>query len=310
MPATPSPLNLSPLNIDTLLSVFSTRLGELVERAGASLVQIETNRRPATGVAIAAEIVVTVDHLLDEDADLRVRTPDGRLLSAAFAGRDPTSDLAVLRVGGLEARPIRVADGPARPGELAIAVARDPSGALVASFGLFGGVLERLHTRFGAALEQVVRIEAFSSPGFTGGVVVDARGDAIGITNAALVRGARLAVPAAHAWKVAEMIAARGSIRRGYLGIGSHPVRIPESQRGGRTDERGLLVASVMRDSPADRAGLLVGDIIVAFDERATSEPADLQRLLGPDRVGTTASLTVLRAGAVEQVPVTVGSRE
>lgn len=308
MPVPLSPLN--PLNLDTLLSVFSTRLGELVERAGASLVQIETNRRPATGVAIAAEIVVTVDHLLDEDADLRVRTPDGRLLSAAFAGRDPTSDLAVLRVGGLEARPIRAADGPARPGELAVAVARDPSGALVASFGLFGGVLERLQTRFGAALEQVVRIEAFSSPGFTGGVVVDARGDAIGITNAALVRGARLAVPAVHAWKVAEMIAARGSIRRGYLGIGSQPVRIPESQRGGRTEERGLLVASVMRDSPADRAGILVGDIIVAFDERPTSEPADLQRLLGPDRVGTTASLRVLRAGAVAQVQVAVGSRE
>lgn len=298
------------LNPEDLLQGFSARLADAVERAGASLVQIVGNGRPATGVIVGADRVLTVDHLLHRQDDLRVRTPDGRTLAASFAGRDPSTDLALVRVADLGGTPMHPASGLPRAGDIALAVARASGGAVVASFGLVAGVAGPLRGGRGPALDQVIRVDAFSSPGFTGGALVDARGEAIGITNAALVRGMRLAIPADRAWKAAETIATHGSIKRGYLGIGSQPVAIPEPQRGGRADERGLLVLGVARESPADRAGVFVGDIIVEFDRRATTDPAELLARLGPDRVGTTPPLTVLRAGAVHELRVTVGSRD
>ncbi len=295
---------------EDLLPALSDGLADLVERAGASLVQIDAGRRPATGVIVGADRILTVDHLLDLDDHVRIRTADGRTLDAELAGRDPSSDLALLHVLGLNGTAIGVAADVPRPGSVALAIARGAAGGLVASFGLIGGLVGPVRSRLGPSLEQVIRVDAYSSPGFTGGVLADARGHALGITNAALVRGLRLAIPAAHAWKVVEAIAARGSIKRGYLGIGSQPVRIPEAQRGGRRAETGLLVVDVMRESPAARAGLLVGDIIVEFDGRATRDPAELLALLSPERVGATVGMMVLRAGAAQELKVTVGTRE
>ena len=295
---------------DNLLNGLSAALTDVAERAAVSVVRLDGNRSPATGVVIAPDLVLTVDHLLDREDDLRLHASDGRVVTATFAGRDPSTDLALLRAPDLKGTAARRAAAQPRPGELALSVARSTSGEVILSFGLMAGMRGPLRSSRGPALDEVIRVEAFSSPGFTGGLLVNARGEALGVVNAALVRGVRLAIPAARAWQIGEAIAARGSISRGYLGIASQVVAIPAAQRGDRAHEQGLLVVGVAPESPANRAGVYLGDIIIEFDRAAVRDPAELLASLTPDRVGRTATLTVLRGGAVRELDVKIGSRD
>jgi serine protease DegQ len=299
------------VNEDSLLSMLSKGLADTVEAAGASVVTVHDGRhRPASGTVCARDLVLMADHSLGQEEDLTVGTGDGRTLPAAFAGRDPSTDLALLKVAGLGIDRPAVSTAPVRVGSLVIAIGRSWGGGLTASAGVIGAVGGPFRRGSGPELERVIRADVGLRPGFSGGALIDVAGSVIGIATAGLMRGVPLAVPVDIAWRVAEQLGTHGRIRRGYLGVGTQPVRIPASQRAGRAQDRGLIVLAVSEDSPAARGGVLVGDIVVGFGGQPVGDPDELLTLLDGAHIGKKATVEVLRGGVLERLDVNIGERD
>ena len=147
-------------------------------------------------------------------------------------------------------------------------------------------------------------------PGFSGGPLVSAGGAMIGMNSSALARGVSLTLPAATLKRVVETLATHGRIKRGFLGVSAQPVRLPQAAAESAGQETGLLLAAVEPDSPADQAGLLLGDTVISLDGQAVRHMDDLMALLSGDRVGTSVPVRVVRGGQVQDVQVTIGERE
>ena len=295
-----------------MLTEFSNQIAELVAAAAPSVVQVRGHRRPATGVVHSDGIVVTTMRALGREDGLHVRGHDGESFDAELAGWDPATGLAALRVSGLKAPVLRPADASARVGHVAIAVARSWSNAVTASAGIVSVIGGPLPTGRRRAIDQVLRTTAPMHDGFAGGAFLDTSGGLLGIATAAQIRGLGVIIPVAISWKAIAGILEHGGVRRGYLGIAGQPVRLPQNQRGPGAladREEALLVVGVTPDGPAARAGLLVGDLVVAFDGQPVESPEELLDLLTGQRVGRAASLGVLRAGTPTELSVTVGER-
>ncbi len=294
-----------------LLSTLSTQMADAVERASLGLVLVDGRQRhPASGIVYANDLILTADHVLEREEDLKIQTHDGRTLAAQFVGRDPASDLALLRVPDLGLTPITVASGKARVGQFVLALGRPAPTGPMASVGIVSAVNGPLRTRRGGMLEQIIQTDATPYPGFSGGPLIDTQGAVLGVTTTGLWNGVALAIPASIAWQVAETLASQGYVKRGFLGISSQPVQIPETQRAGRSQERGLLIVQVNEDSPAAQAGLLMGDIMIALDGQPVHDTDDLQALLSGDRVGTAVPVEIIRGGTLHTLQVTIGQRK
>ena len=292
-----------------VLSTLSDQFADAVERVGRATVQVNGRpRRPSSGVVYAPTLVLAAEHAIERDEDLSVEAANGPALAAQLVGRDLASDLAVLRVPGLGAEPGSRAEMPARVGQFVLAVGRPAGRELMASIGIVSAVGGPVRTR-GGMLEQYIRTDATPYPGFSGGALIDARGAVLGILTTGLAGGVALAVPVDVAWPLAETLARQGYVPRGWLGIGSQPVRIPVGQRAGLEREAGLMIVELAPESPAQRAGLLLGDILVTLDGQAVDDGEALQALLGGDRVGRTVAVQVLRGGSLVSLDVIVGQR-
>jgi S1-C subfamily serine protease len=293
------------------LGALSEGMADAVERIGPAVVRVNgRRRRSATGVVYAPEMVLTASHALEREEDLTVGAADGRTLAARFVGRDPSTDLAVLRVEDLRVAAAAPAEGPARIGQLALAVGNPGrSEGPRASLGVVSAVGGPLSTGRGTRLERYIQTDATPYPGFSGGPLVDARGSVLGIMTTGLARGAALAVPAELAWSVAGTLAEKGSVKRGYLGILSQPVRLPDAQRVGLAQRSGLLVVGVEEGSPAGMGGVLLGDILATLDGQAVEDTEDLLVLLAGERVGQTVPVKVVRGGELTTLEITVGQR-
>ena len=293
------------------LSRLSEGMADAVERIGLSVVQVNgRRRRSASGVVYAPARVLTASHVVEREEDLSVGTGEGRTVEARLIGRDPSNDLAVLEVpelgDGTVAEP---AAGGVRVGQISLAVARPSREGIRASFGVISSVGGPLRTGRGARLERYVQTDATPYPGFSGGPLINTEGTVLGITTLGFARGVALAVPAEVAWRAAEMLSERGSIKRGYLGILSQPVRLPAAQRAGLQGSGGLLVVGVEDDSPAGKGGMLLGDILVSLDATSVADTDELQALLTSDRVGREVPVDVIRGGELTTLRVTVGER-
>jgi S1-C subfamily serine protease len=293
------------------LSALSDGIADAVEQIGPKVVQVNgRRRRSASGVVYAPELVLTASHVLEREEDLSVGTHDGRTLSARFVGRDPSTDLAVLRTESLNVDAATPAPEPARIGQLALAVGRPSRGeGPRASLGVVSAVGGPLRTWRGPRLERYIQTDATLYPGFSGGPLIDAQGNVLGIMTTGLARGAALAIPAELAWGVAKTLESRGAIKRGYLGILSQPVRLPDAQRTGLTQKGGLLVVGVEEGSPAGRSGMLLGDILTTLDGQPVEDTDDLLVLLTGERVGDTVPVKVVRGGELQTLQVTIGER-
>jgi S1-C subfamily serine protease len=292
-----------------LLSLLSGQMADAVERARATLVLVNGRaRQPASGIVYAPHHVLTADHVVEREDDLTIVTDDGRTMPAQLIGRDPVSDLAVLRVADLAIDPAPQSDMPARVGQLTLAVGRPSPAGPMASLGIVSAVGGPVRTPRGM-LDRFIQTDATPYPGFSGGPLIDATGAVIGVLTTGLMGGVALGVPAELAWRVAATLAQQGHIKRGFLGISSQPVGLNEGQRGPQGQQRGLLVVRVERGSPAEQAGLLIGDILVAMDGQAIGDTDDLQSLLTGERVGTSVPMTLMRGGAPQTLNVTIGQR-
>ncbi len=293
------------------LAAFSDALADAAESVGRSVVRVIGGRRHSgSGVVYAPGMVLTVSHVLEREGDVSVTASGGEPAAARLVGRDPAADLAVLAVEGLEAEAASPAGGEPRVGQLALAVGRSGrDGGLRVTSGVVSAAGGPARMWRGGRLERYLQTDAAVYPGLSGGALVDARGAVIGVLTAGWGRGATFVIPTGIAWSTAEALAERGTIRRGYLGILSQPVRLPESQRGGISRRGGLLVVGVEEGSPASRGGLLVGDILVAFDGEPVEDTDDLLALLAGERVGREVPVEVVRGGERRELGVPVEER-
>jgi len=292
-----------------LLTTFSNALADAVSAVSPSVVQVQGRRRPASGIVIAPERVVTTSHSVEWEDQTRVRTADGRLLAAQVAGRDAQLDVVLLRVPTLEGHALTVADSALSTGTLGLVVGRTWSGHLRARLTTITALEGSVRVGRGTRLDRALGLDVGVYPGFSGSAVLLADGRLAGLATAGLVRATALALPAGHVRQVIDGIERHGSVKRGFLGITSQPVQIPERQRDGRSEAAGLLVTGVAAGTPAEQAGLLVGDIVVGFGGTSVDEPESLLALLTGDRVGHATPVAVLRGGRGLDVSVTVGER-
>jgi S1-C subfamily serine protease len=290
------------------LMALSNQMADVVDAVAGSVVQVRSGRwRPAAGTVCLDEHVLTAEHTLEHEEEIVVRDADGRILPASFIGRDPSTGLALLKVAGLAAPPVQRSKTAARTGQVALAVGRGWSGGIVAGLGVVSSVGGPWRGGRGPAVEQVIRTDATPYPGFAGGALVGADGSCLGITTGILLRGLGLVIPASGAWPVAETLARDGRIRRPFLGVSGQRVRLPRV--GDRASEGAILVIGVADDSPAQRAGLMIGDILLAFDGHEVEDPETLLSLLSRDLVDRTVRVEILRAGDRRQIGVTLTER-
>jgi S1-C subfamily serine protease len=294
------------------LTEFSEALSTAVEKAGASTILVDARKRyPASGIAYTEDLVLTADHVVTREENIKIILPDGRSLAATIAGRDPGSDLAVLRLAEKALAPARTSDA-VKVGQLVLALGRPDTEGMQASWGIVTAIHGPTRTFRGGMLDEFIRSETTPYPGFSGGPLINTEGEVLGLNTSGLTRGSSLTIPVKVAWRVAEALATNGSVKRGYLGVRTQPVEIPEQARRdlGREQNHGLLVLWLEEDGPAAKGGLIVGDILVAVKGQAVSDPDDLFAALGSDTVGQAIPIEVLRGGRPETVHVTVGERK
>jgi S1-C subfamily serine protease len=294
------------------LTDFSNGLTAAVETAGAGTVTVDGRKRyPASGIAYADELVLTADHVVTREDNINVVLPGGRSLAATVAGRDPGSDLAVLRLAEKALTPARTSQ-EVKVGQLVLALGRPSEEGMQASWGIVTSISGPARTSRGGMLDEYIRSETTPYPGFSGGPLINTEGEVLGLNTSGLTRGSSLTIPVKAAWRIAEALATHGSVKRGYLGVRTQPVDVPEAARQAlqRGQEHGLLVLWLEEGGPAEKGGLLVGDIIVAVSGQPVGDPDDLFSALNSDTVGQAIAVEILRGGRPETVQVTVGERQ
>jgi S1-C subfamily serine protease len=295
-----------------VLAALSDDLAAAVERAGRSVVAIHARRRiPSSGVVWRSGAIVTASHTVTRDEDITLTLPDGHTAPAVLAGRDETTGLAVLRTDAPGLAPAERADpGALRAGNLVLALGR-PGTALTASLGVVSAVGEEWRTWQGGRIDQFVRLDIAIYDGFSGGPLVEAGGHILGINTSGLARGMPLTIPGTTVDRVADQVLAGGRLDRGYLGLASQPVRLPEGLRQSLrlAGDFGLVVVNVEPGGPADRGGVLLGDILIALDGAPVSDPRDVLAALTPGHVGRAIPVRVLRGGQPTELSITVGAR-
>jgi len=280
------------------IQTLSDGLTAAVEAASASILTVDARRKfPASGIAYADDLVLTADHVVTREEDIRIGLPDGNSAPATLAGRDPGSDLALLRLNEKVLTPAKTNPNP-KVGQLVLALGRPSTAGVQASFGIISAIGGPARTWRGGLLDQFLQTETVPYPGFSGGPLIDATGAVLGLNTSGLTRGEALTIPARVAWSIAESLAKHGSVKRGYLGVRTQPV------------ETGLLILWLEKDGPAEKGGLLVGDILTQVNGHELTDADDLFAALTSDTVGQSTVIEILRGGQAQTLRVTVGERK
>jgi len=295
-----------------VLTNLSEALAQTVESVGPSIVRVEGRRRMAASGIVWSEdgLVVTANHVLKHDTNLVVGLLDGSRSNAELVGRDPSTDLAVIKVeaSGLTAAPRSPAESDLQVGHLVLALGR-PGRTVQATLGIVSALGDSWRTGAGGQIDRYLQTDVVMYPGFSGGPLVSAQGEVIALNTSALLRGVSLAIPVATLDRVAGTLLAHGRMRRGYLGVSTQPVRLPEAAQEELDQETGLLIVSVEADSPASQAGLVMGDAIVGLDDEIVRHHDDLLGLLSGERVGNKVPVRIVRGGEVRTLNVTIGEK-
>ena len=332
------------------LQRLSDELAAVVEQAGASTVRVDARRRlPATGIVWSQDgLIVTAHHVIESDEEIQIGLPNGESVPATLVGRDPNSDVALLRVQG-NVTPATWADGDdLKVGHLVLALGR-PTGAIQATLGVVsafgegeaeqrgrpfefripggrhgrggggrrgrrvggrgGGMFWMQFMAGGGHVGDHIRTDVVMYPGFSGGPLVDASGQVRGMNTSGFGSGSSLTVPTASIRSAVDSLVTHGRVRRGFLGVGAQPAQLPAAQAEALDQDTGLLVVSVEDNSPAANGGVLVGDIIVALAGESVTHLEELLALLTGERVGKSVPVSIVRGGELREVTVTIGER-
>jgi S1-C subfamily serine protease len=297
----------------SVLLSLSNNLADAVERAGQSTVAVHARQRqPASGIHWRSGVIVATDHTIERDDDITITLADGKSVPATLAGRDPSTDLAILKVDGASLPVAALGDAAAlRVGHMALAVGRFGEGGLGTSLGVVSALSGAWNTWRGGQVDQFIRADVTLYPGFSGGPLVNAAGEIVGINTSGLSRNMGLTIPAATVNRVVDQLLSTGRIARGYLGLGLQPVRLPDTlkQAVGTTSDTGVIIISIEGGGPAEQAGLFIGDIIVTLGGAPVTDTDAVQGLLGSDRIGSALAARIARGGQPVDVTITVGER-
>jgi len=295
------------------LVALSEQIASTVEQAAQSVVSVHARHRfDSSGVHWSPEIVVTADHALRRDEGIRVTLPDGSKADAELVGRDPGTDLAVLRVKGLGIPVISKDENPAAiiPGGIVLAVGRSKDSA-VAAFGVISNISGPSQTWRGGKLDQVVRLDLSLHPAGAGSAVVGASGKLLGIATPALSRVSVFAIPLSTVARVTDNLVAHGRVPRGYLGVGLQPIAIPEHLRSklNLANSTGLIAISVENEGPAGKAGMSIGDVLLELGGRPAQRTENVQEVLSSESVGRKIQARILRGGNAVELEITIAER-
>jgi len=295
------------------IAQLSDQLADAVERTARAVVSVHARpRMPSTGVHWRDGIVVTTDATVKREQDITVTLPDGRRVPAQLAGRDPGTDLAVLRIES-GALPVAVLGDPStlKPGHLVLALGRTGDGGPRAAFGAMSATGGKWRCWKGGELDLWLQADVTLYPGFGGGPLVSPDARVLGINSGGLSRPLTTTIPVSTVNRVLEHLLARGYVARGWLGAAMQPVRFSDAARGriGIEQAAGLVILSVEPDAPAALAGLMLGDVIVTIDGKALEHPDQVLEILAGDVVGKTLALKYVRGGKLEHADLLVGER-
>ncbi len=302
---------------------FSNQLADAVEKASSSIVAVNARRRrTSSGIHWRKNLIITADHTIQQDEEITVVLPDGKAIAAAIAGRDSTLDLAVLRLETSDLPTAEIVDSTqTKVGQIVLAVSRSAEGSTSASMGIVssisGGWLGRPeHYRHGrrdkvkGTIAQLIQPALMMYPGFSGGALINPEGQVIGI-NTAGARHLPLTIPAVMVDRALDQLLQTGRIARGYLGLGMQAIRLPDvlCRSLNLSNPGGVIIVSVEPNAPADVAGVLLGDILVALNESAIDDVSDVHALLSSEQVGQPLTAKIIRGGGLTELTVTVGER-
>ena len=290
---------------------FSNELANAVERAGKSVISLpEGGREGVSGTIWRDGVAITSEHTIRGLDELTVVMPSGEAVKAAVAGRDFGTDIAVLKVQGGGTTATIADEAQARVGEIVLSVGRRKDEGLAATYGLISAIGGPWRTEQGARIDRWLRLDLNPFPGFSGGPVVNARGEVIGMATSGPRRSAAT-IPASTVNRVVDQLLQRGRIVRGYFGVGVQPVAFPEgaAKSLGVEGDRGLLVVMVEPSGPAGNAGVLLGDIVVRIDGSELRGAHSLQAALDSEKVGHPVTVDIFRGGKLVQLNVVVGER-
>jgi len=299
---------------NSIIETISNEFASVAEKVGSNVVAVHARRwMPTSGIEWNRGVVVTAHHGVQRDEDIKVLLDGGRAFSAKLAGRDPSTDIAVLRMDeGSSGSAPQLGDSTSlRLGHLVLALGRTRRGDLVASSGIIGGISGEWRNRRGGQLDQHIRLDLALYPGFSGGPLLNARGEVVGINTQGLAHGRAVTVPVATVNRVVEELLEKGRIARPYLGIAMQPVEVPENMSSKLLTKTraGLLVVHVENDGPAEQAGVLLGDVVFEVSGKTVEHMDAIQDSLATARVGDVLEVRIIRAAEIKPVSITLGER-
>lgn len=301
----------SPENSSTLLAL-SNNLADAVEQAGQCVVALKGRKRiSSSGIHWRSGIVVTAEETLRRSEDITVILPDGRTVAATLAGRDPSTDVAVFKLPDAELPIAQIGDATLlKVGHLVLAVGRSDESSLNASLGTVSALGGSWRSSYGGSIDQFMRLDLTLYPNIEGGPLVDATGRVLGMAVSGPRRSV-LAIPATTVNRVVDQLLQKGHIARGYLGAGMQPVRLPDTLKSALNlgSVGGVIIVNVEPNGPADKAGVMIGDVVVAIDGTPVSDTVDVQAMLGSQSVGQTLNAQIVRGGALVEVVITPAER-
>ncbi len=327
------------------LQEISSDMADLVEASADSVVQVDARRRlPATGIAWSEELVVCAHHTVEFEDDISIGTADGQRLPATLVGRDPRIDLALLRLEASLKPGSWAGHESLRAGNLVLALGR-PRQHIRASLGIVTGLAgsaearrpaKRMKALFGQQMKGqskqwkgrhwrkrraregawalafaggIIHSDVTMYPGFSGGALLGADGNVYGMTTSGFPGGMSTAIPLASIRESVAALLAKGKIPTGYLGIGAQTAQLPAQAADALNQDYGLLIVSIEADSPAAKAGLLVGDIVTALGGSAIEQIDELQVMLTRLEVGSDADISYARGGELHEGKVLIGEK-
>jgi S1-C subfamily serine protease len=292
------------------LVALSDSTANLVEHAASSIVSVHgAGRWHSSGIHWRSGIIVTAEEVLERDEDIKLTLPGGQTVAASLVGRDPTTDVAVLRFQPDGLLTAATATASLRAGEIIFGVGSH-EGTPLAAFGIVALASGAWRSSRGGTIDHFLRLDLALNPVAEGGALIDAQGRVLGMTVLGPRRRA-LAIPTSNIERAVDQLLARGHVYRAYLGAGLRPLRGERRQDGSPTSNggRGVLVVDIDPEGPSKRAGLLVGDVITSWNAKPIDRVRDVIHLLGPESVSTTVDLGLVRGGASATLKVVLGER-
>jgi S1-C subfamily serine protease len=283
------------------LKTLSTQLNELTERTAPKIVSVQSHRMTCSGFVWHEGLVVTADEALAYEGEIAVTFSTGERRPAALVGRDPTTDIALLRIEGEMPSPLALASAAALPGALVLTLGADQGGVL-AALGVVARAGPAWRSMRGGEIDARIELDLRLRRHAEGGAVLNAEGDVLGMP----VFGPRrrvLVIPAATIERVASQLLAHGRIAQAFIGLGLQTIQLDQSEN------TAAMVMSVAPGGPGSVAGIHQGDMIVAWQGEAISGVSQLLRRLGPQSVGQTVQVGLHRGGQNLEVNLIVGEK-